>query len=105
MNTQPTVEEQCKAVEKLAVHLKNVTIIKKGKVDIISDGRQTVYNDNESSLKRCGGVGDLLSGSLGSFLCWSNLNFKKEQQYNTQANILAAFSASYLIRGKTNNKK
>ncbi len=98
-NSHPTVEEQCNAVEKLADRLKNVTIIKKGKVDIVSDGRQTVYNDNESSLKRCGGVGDLLSGTLGSFLCWSNLNQEKEQQYITRSNIIAAYSASYLLRG------
>lgn len=92
-NNKPTLEEQCKAVEKLALAFNNVTIIKKGKCDIISDGRYTVYNDSQASLKRCGGVGDLLSGSLGTFACWCN------KQNIDKPNIIAAYNASILIRG------
>ena len=29
------------------------------------------YCDIEGGLKRCGGQGDLLSGSLGTFLAWA----------------------------------
>ena len=53
---------QCQAVKKLAQKLENVTIIKKGNVDIISDGRDVIMNDISGMPKRCGGIGDLLSG-------------------------------------------
>ena len=52
----------------LAKTLNNVTIVKKGLVDIVTDGLKAVLICTRSSLKRCGGMGDLLCGTLGTFV-------------------------------------
>lgn len=76
-----------------------MTILKKGKIDIISDGQQIVYNDVPGCFKRCGGIGDLLTGSLGLFSYWcdSGSNIIKESYIN-EPNIIAAYTGSVFIR-------
>lgn len=50
-----------------------VTIIKKGNIDIISLGSSiSLINQEENSPRRCGGQGDILAGSIGTFLAWSS---------------------------------
>ena len=94
-----TLELQCDAVKRLASLLKNVTIVKKGKVDIISDGRETVYSDVEGSLKRCGGVGDLLTGAIGTFAFWCQENSKSvDTKPSHPVNLIAAYNASIMVR-------
>jgi ATP-dependent NAD(P)H-hydrate dehydratase len=91
---------QAKAVKKLAEKLENVTIIKKGKVDIISDGKEIIFNDSEGSLKRCGGIGDLLTGTLGTFINWTH-KMETDSKVNDiviQPNIIAALAGSLFIR-------
>lgn len=48
----------------------NIVILQKGAQDIISNGYRTEVNDTEGGLKRCGGQGDILSGTVGTFLAW-----------------------------------
>lgn len=70
---------------KLARALENTTILQKGAVDIISNGlpipaslrggedkhdTEILKNSIEGGLKRCGGQGDILSGSTGVLLAW-----------------------------------
>lgn len=59
-----------KAAEKLSNAFGGVTIIQKGAKDYISNGKTTLVSDIEGGLKRSGGQGDTLTGTLGTFLCW-----------------------------------
>ncbi|RNA42262.1 ATP-dependent (S)-NAD(P)H-hydrate dehydratase isoform X2 [Brachionus plicatilis] len=99
-----TIESQCEAVRRLAENLGYLTILKKGKVDIISDGKTMVYNEVQGSLKRCGGIGDLMTGTLSLFFHWcnvSNVNFFEEIEKKSELehpNIIAAYTASVFTR-------
>lgn len=46
----------------------NAVIVRKGIVDIITDGHQAFYVNTIGSSKRCGGIGDVLAGTIGSFI-------------------------------------
>ena len=54
----------------LAKAFGGVTIIQKGMKDYISNGEHTLVSDGEGGLKRSGGQGDTLTGSLATFLAW-----------------------------------
>ncbi|CAJ2501618.1 Uu.00g044710.m01.CDS01 [Anthostomella pinea] len=57
------VEELCKALD-------GVTIVQKGGKDFISNGETTLTVDLKGGLKRSGGQGDTLTGSIATFLGW-----------------------------------
>ena len=57
-------------VEALSRALDGVTIIQKGRHDYISDGRTTYTVDLRGGLKRSGGQGDTLTGSIATMLAW-----------------------------------
>ena len=59
-----------RAVEALAKKLGGVTIIQKGKQDLVSNGEVTMAVDVEGGRKRSGGQGDTLTGSVATFLAW-----------------------------------
>uniref|UniRef100_H0X248 ATP-dependent (S)-NAD(P)H-hydrate dehydratase n=1 Tax=Otolemur garnettii TaxID=30611 RepID=H0X248_OTOGA len=52
------------SVLRLSQALGNVTVVQKGEHDVISDGQQVLTCSQEGSGRRCGGQGDLLSGSV-----------------------------------------
>jgi ATP-dependent NAD(P)H-hydrate dehydratase len=58
------------ACEQLSQAFGGVTIIQKGPQDVISNGITSIISDSEGGLKRSGGQGDTLTGSLGTFLAW-----------------------------------
>lgn len=62
-----------KVCAELARRFGGVTIVQKGKQDIISNGKETMICDIEGGLKRCGGQGDVLTGCLGTLLAWKKL--------------------------------
>jgi ATP-dependent NAD(P)H-hydrate dehydratase len=62
-----------KVCAELAKRFQGVTIIQKGKQDIISNGKETMICSIEGGLKRCGGQGDVLTGCLGTLLAWKRL--------------------------------
>ncbi|CAM9675696.1 unnamed protein product [Ectocarpus sp. 6 AP-2014] len=67
-------------VERLARYLGGVTVVLKGKVDVISDGARTVTCAVPGGLKRCGGIGDVLSGVTATALAWVNVqDFEGEE--------------------------
>jgi ATP-dependent NAD(P)H-hydrate dehydratase len=49
-------------------NLLNCIVVRKGPVDIITDGKEAILVSQPGSLKRCGGIGDILSGVVGTFL-------------------------------------
>lgn len=60
-------EERARVVEEEAKRL-GITILLKGKVDIISNGQETVLNNTGSPYLTVGGTGDTLAGIAGSIL-------------------------------------
>jgi len=58
---------------RMAQELGDVVILQKGAKDIISNGRRTEIMDVAGGLKRCGGQGDILSGTAGTFLAWGKV--------------------------------
>lgn len=57
-------------VEALAKALGGVTVVQKGAKDLISNGEKTLTVDLKGGLKRSGGQGDTLTGSIATFLGW-----------------------------------
>ena len=82
---------ESEACEKLSRALGGVTIIQKGPHDIISNGVTSIVSDVMGGLKRSGGQGDTLTGSLGTLLGWRAAYHNKlwdsgEKENSKQAN-------------------
>lgn len=91
------------AVEKLAKALGGVTIIQKGPQDYISNGDSTLVGDLEGGLKRSGGQGDTLTGSLATFLGWRKAYLDRLWDHEGDLDrvellALAAFGGSSVTR-------
>lgn len=69
-NIDTQKEDPTKLCEKLANAYGGVTIIQKGAVDYISNGQHTLISSGEGGLKRSGGQGDTLTGSLATLLAY-----------------------------------
>ncbi|KAL2834301.1 Ribokinase-like protein [Aspergillus cavernicola] len=61
---------EAEACERLSNALGGVTIIQKGPHDVISNGVTSIVSDIQGGLKRSGGQGDTLTGSLGTLMAW-----------------------------------
>ncbi|KAJ1899886.1 hypothetical protein LPJ66_001829 [Kickxella alabastrina] len=92
------------AAQLVAEKLGGVTIVKKGKSDVITNGKTTFVCEELSGLRRCGGQGDILSGAIATFLAWGH-KYKQGKWKHTGgevdfANIpmLAAYSACLVAR-------
>jgi ATP-dependent NAD(P)H-hydrate dehydratase len=70
MNVDIEKGDKGKHCEQLANAYGGVTIIQKGGVDYISNGKHTLISDGEGGLKRSGGQGDTLTGSLATLLAY-----------------------------------
>ena len=92
---------ECK---KLAEALGGVCIIQKGREDYISNGQSTTICDLQGGLKRSGGQGDTLTGSLGTFLAWREIyhdgswDVGKEPMSRADTLLVAAFAGSAITR-------
>ncbi|KAH7027360.1 Ribokinase-like protein [Microdochium trichocladiopsis] len=64
-------------IKALSKALGGVTIVQKGGVDLISNGDETLVVDLQGGLKRSGGQGDTLTGSIATFLGWRNAYLEK----------------------------
>lgn len=87
----------------LAKAFGGATIIQKGSKDYISNGSYTFISDGEGGLKRSGGQGDTLTGSLGTFLAWRRAYLDKiwDHDGDLQADELlglAAYAGSAITR-------
>ena len=52
--------------------LDHVTVVLKGRYDLVSNGEVTVRVEEQGSPRRCGGQGDVLAGTLGVAAHWAN---------------------------------
>ncbi|XP_017884293.1 ATP-dependent (S)-NAD(P)H-hydrate dehydratase isoform X1 [Ceratina calcarata] len=99
-NIQPSPVVKNNDVKHLAEALgKNVIILHKGAKDVIADGHkgtEAVSCGLAGSGRRCGGQGDLLSGSIAVFWWWAICAGSSESSLS--APVAASYAASRLIR-------
>ena len=65
----------------------NFILVKKGKCDIITDGKDLYIIKNQGSLKRTGGIGDLLSGLINCYCGMINQRLKENNEYTEKCII------------------
>lgn len=58
--------------------------MQKGTKDVVSDGIGYLECTEDGSPRRCGGQGDVLSGSIATFLAWSFSNRHQQQHQHQQ---------------------
>lgn len=66
--------------QQLAAALDGPLLLSKGQVDVITDGRQQLVVTADGSPRRCGGQGDVLTGTIASFISWQKAAKKQQQQ-------------------------
>ncbi|KAI9824243.1 MAG: hypothetical protein M1832_002050 [Thelocarpon impressellum] len=98
-----TDSDQTTLCARLAEAFGGVTVIQKGGVDRISDGAHTLVCDLPGGLKRSGGQGDTLTGSLATFLAWRGAYLDRIWDHDGSLDekelfALAAFGGSSLTR-------
>ncbi|RIB21532.1 Ribokinase-like protein [Gigaspora rosea] len=98
-------EDDCKGelAQKLSQAFGGVTIVQKGKNDLISNGNSIFLVDHKSGLKRCGGQGDILTGLISTFVAWGVAYKKNIWQHDnsispTDIPMLASFAGCTINR-------
>lgn len=76
----------------------NLTLVLKGEQDIITDGSKVISCSMEGSGRRCGGQGDLLSGSMGVLAHWAHTASAAGTLKSVNPSMVAAFGACSLTR-------
>jgi len=89
--------------EKVAQAYGGPTIIQKGGKDYISNGKFTLVSEGEGGLKRSGGQGDTLTGSLGTLLAYRKAYHDRIWDHDNSLEpaetlALAAFGGSAITR-------
>jgi len=67
-------EASFEPVRQLSAALGGAVVLRKGRRDVVSDGSVLLVLDVPGAPRRCGGLGDVLSGSVGAFLHWASLS-------------------------------
>ncbi|XP_018472713.1 ATP-dependent (S)-NAD(P)H-hydrate dehydratase isoform X5 [Raphanus sativus] len=98
LNCEVDEENAGDQLRSLAKQIGGVTILRKGKTDLISNGEiVSIYG----SPRRCGGQGDILSGGVAVFLSWAQqLKSDPERNFSPSESpaILGCIAASGLLR-------
>ncbi|CAI0559802.1 unnamed protein product [Linum tenue] len=84
-----------KQLSSLSKQIGGVTILRKGRSDLISDGDLVNSVSIYGSPRRCGGQGDILSGSVAVFLSWAHRDSVAADRNPT---ILGCIAGSALLR-------
>ncbi|CAI5737466.1 unnamed protein product [Hyaloperonospora brassicae] len=74
-------------------------VIRKGSVDVISDGTITVENKECGCPRRCGGQGDILAGSIATFAAW--VKHAKLADFGGNPLLLAVYGGSLVTRASS----
>lgn len=64
----PQWQRQARA---LAAALAGPVVVSKGPVDVVTDGAREAVCAAPAALRRAGGQGDVLAGSIAAFMCWA----------------------------------
>jgi hypothetical protein len=67
-------------VLQLAAALGHATVVRKGPIDVASDGRTALFCCREGAPRRCGGRGDVLTGAIGTVLAWTEIARKRKTE-------------------------
>ncbi|KAH7825637.1 putative PfkB-like carbohydrate kinase family protein [Monocercomonoides exilis] len=106
----PSISDQNESLMQIAKLLDGPTILKKGEIDIVCDGTVCFPFHFPGSPRRCGGIGDILSGVTSTFLCWINklkISVKKEdvsfesditQRFQVNPTVLACYASICIVR-------
>ncbi|XP_059355665.1 ATP-dependent (S)-NAD(P)H-hydrate dehydratase-like isoform X2 [Carassius carassius] len=86
-----------RSAQQLSIVMGHLTLVLKGEEDIITDGKNMLSCSQEGSGRRCGGQGDLLSGSLGVFAHWA-FSSPPDAIKGMNPSLVAAFGATSLTR-------
>jgi len=57
-------------------------VVQKGNADTISNMHHTMQCEEEGGLKRSGGIGDVLAGTISTFMAWNDILEKKKDNGN-----------------------
>ncbi|XP_042351167.1 uncharacterized protein LOC121949518 [Plectropomus leopardus] len=87
-----------RSVMQLSVAMGNITTVLKGEQDLITDGSKVISCSVEGSGRRCGGQGDLLSGSMGVLAHWAHAASAAGTVRSVNPSLVAAFGACSLTR-------
>ncbi|KAJ2909149.1 hypothetical protein GGI21_002170, partial [Coemansia aciculifera] len=92
-----------RAAQMLAEKLGGVTVVRKGKADVITNGDRVFVCEESGGLRRCGGQGDILSGAIVTFLAWGERYKSGAWKHANEIKhedvpMLAAFAACMLTR-------
>ncbi|XP_037542441.1 ATP-dependent (S)-NAD(P)H-hydrate dehydratase isoform X3 [Nematolebias whitei] len=90
--------DRARSVMQLSGAMGNLTLVLKGEQDLISDGSRVYSCSVEGSGRRCGGQGDLLSGSLGVLAHWAHSASAAGMIKSMNPSVVAAFGACSLTR-------
>lgn len=75
-------------------------VVRKGPIDLITDGSEAIFVRQPGSLKRCGGIGDILSGVIGTF---SQYQIREEMPFEIKNKKLDSLAlACYVTRMSSN---
>ncbi|ONI28642.1 hypothetical protein PRUPE_1G152800 [Prunus persica] len=93
-------EEAHEQLLSLAKRIGGVTMLRKGKSDFISDGETVKSVSIYGSPRRCGGQGDILSGSVAVFLSWARHAIRDGDSSISSKNpaMLGSIAGSALMR-------
>lgn len=82
--------------------LGGVTVVRKGAIDIISDGEMAMVCEAPGCWRRVGGQGDVLAGAVGAFVTWSELH-RARQESPPISNAAACLLACITVRRAANS--
>lgn len=92
------------SLRELAKKLDGVTIVKKGSSDMICNGDELISCDIQGSYRRCGGQGDVLAGTIGTFAAWNFGKLKGHEKLKREVpdclspTILASYAGCLMTR-------
>ncbi|RVW55502.1 ATP-dependent (S)-NAD(P)H-hydrate dehydratase [Vitis vinifera] len=101
LNCEVGDQDAAEQLLSLAKGIGGVTILRKGKSDLISDGETVNSVGIYGSPRRCGGQGDILSGSVAVFLSWARQRIIAEGDLNISPKsptVLGSIAGSALMR-------
>ncbi|KAJ1641568.1 hypothetical protein LPJ64_006460 [Coemansia asiatica] len=98
-------ENDVECARLVAEKLGGVTIVRKGKVDVITNGSKILVCEEPGGLRRCGGQGDILSGAIATFVAWGYKYKQGAWKYAgsdhidpQDVNMLASYAACMITR-------
>lgn len=91
-------ETRMQVVIAVAEKLNGPTIVSKGAIDIVVDKSTVITCSAPSSYRRCGGLGDVLAGSISVFHHWATRSEGMLKNKEISVPVIAAYGACCTVR-------